>query len=230
MLQVQQVTKEYIRNQAPFKAVDNATMTVKPGEFCAIIGHSGSGKSTLLNMIVGMLKPTGGQVLIEGQTVAEKTADQLAHMRNKQISYLMQGQNLLANFTVLDNVCMPAYLANSKEPVGQRAIELLKMMGLEKAAHAYPKELSGGEQRRVAIARALMNKPLLLVADEPTSSLDPVSAGQVIQLLRQVADGGTGVLVSTHDMEFLPFTDRQYVMQGGQLQEKIAEGNSNKNI
>lgn len=230
LLEVKQVSREYLRGGTAFAAVDNLSMTVEPGEYCAVIGHSGSGKSTLLNMITGMLKPTQGEICLNGQLLHTKTDAQLAQMRNREIGYIMQGQNLLANFTVLDNVCMPAYLSKNNDRVGQRAMELLERVGLAGMEHAYPKELSGGEMRRVSIARALINKPLLIVADEPTSNLDPDASKRIVELFRTVSRSGTAVLVSTHDMEFLDHTDKCYRMEKGVMQDDIATGKSHKSV
>lgn len=230
LLEVKQVSREYLRGGTAFAAVDNLSMAVEPGEYCAVIGHSGSGKSTLLNMITGMLKPTKGEICLNGQQLHTKTDAQLAQMRNRDIGYIMQGQNLLSNFTVLDNVCMPAYLSKNKDGVRQRAMELLESVGLTGMEHAYPKELSGGEMRRVSIARALLNKPLLIVADEPTSNLDPAASKRIVELFRTVSRSGTAVLVSTHDMEFLDHTDKCYRMEQGVLQDDIATGKSHKSV
>ena len=194
VIELKTVGKRYERGGRPFWALRNASLTVAPGEFVTLFGRSGSGKSTLLNILVGLLKPTEGDV--------------------------PQGAGILSTLTVLDNVRLPWYLsARGAEPEG-RAQELLETFGLGDLGAQYPSALSGGELRRVAIARALMCSPRVIVADEPTSSLDRASAANVVKVLRELADKGTSVLMVTHDESSFALTDRFYEMEAGCLSER----------
>lgn len=220
MIELQQVGKRYERGGRPFWALRNASLTVRPGEFVTLYGRSGSGKSTLLNILVGLLKPTEGEVLFEGHSILAKTDVEMSALRNTVIGYVPQGAGILSTLTVLDNVRLPWYLsARGSEPEG-RAQELLKTFGLGDLGAQYPSALSGGELRRVAIARALMCSPKVIVADEPTSSLDKASAANVVRVLKALATSGAAVLMVTHDESSLGVSDRLYEMEAGCLTER----------
>ncbi|MDR3335540.1 MAG: ABC transporter ATP-binding protein [Treponema sp.] len=198
LLDVRELTKVYQREGVDFQAVDHANMAGAAGDFIYITGRSGCGKSTFLNMIVGLLKPSSGSIVFNGQELHKLDDRELSFLRNTQIGYIPQGQSVLANFSVLDNVLLPFYLYQRKGDPQDRARTLLEQVGIFHLANAYPAQLSGGELRRVAIARSLINDPCLLVADEPTGDLDPETADVVIRLFEQIAENGTLVLMSTH--------------------------------
>lgn len=220
VIELKTVGKRYERGGRPFWALRNASLTVAPGEFVTLFGRSGSGKSTLLNILVGLLKPTEGDVLFEGKSILEKSDAEMSAIRNSMIGYVPQGAGILSTLTVLDNVRLPWYLsARGAEPEG-RAQELLETFGLGDLGAQYPSALSGGELRRVAIARALMCSPRVIVADEPTSSLDRASAANVVKVLRELADKGTSVLMVTHDESSFELSDRFYEMEAGCLSER----------
>ena len=220
VIELKTVGKRYERDGRPFWALRNASLTVAPGEFVTLFGRSGSGKSTLLNILVGLLKPTEGDVLFEGKSILGKSDAEMSAIRNSMIGYVPQGAGILSTLTVLDNVRLPWYLsARGAEPEG-RAQELLETFGLGDLGSQYPSALSGGELRRVAIARALMCSPRVIVADEPTSSLDKASAANVVRVLRELADKGTAVLMVTHDESSFVLTDRFYEMEAGCLSER----------
>lgn len=220
ILEGRNLIKEYSRNNNIFKAVDNVNLYVKKGEFVSIIGHSGSGKSTLFHLLTGVLRPSSGEILINNEDIVNMTKDELSLTRNKKIGYVMQGQNLLNNFTIIDNLCMPYYLSNNKSCIYDRALELLKKVGLEHTANEYPSSLSGGEIRRISIIRALINNPEIIIADEPTSNLDLENSKIVMELLRSISKENKAVLISTHDLELLDYTSRTYHMKNGVLLEK----------
>ncbi len=217
LIDVKRVGKRYERGGRPFWAVKGATLTVSEGEFVTLLGRSGSGKSTLLNMVVGLLAPTEGTVTLCGQALAGMSDEAASALRNRVVGFVPQGAGVLSTLTVLDNVRLPAYLSAGVREEEGRALELLEAVGLKELANQYPSALSGGELRRVAIARALMNRPKVIVADEPTSSLDADNAAMVVDIFKKLARGGTGVLMVTHDTSSIKQSDRLYDMAGGVL-------------
>ncbi|MEV6105665.1 ABC transporter ATP-binding protein [Streptomyces sp. NPDC051940] len=182
-------------------ALAGLSLRVEAGEALAVLGPSGSGKSTLLNLIAGLDRPTEGSVTVDGLRVDELGESASARYRRARIGMVFQFFNLLDDLTVTDNVLLPAQLSGMpRKQAAARAAELLAFLGIDRHAHAYPGRLSGGERQRVAVARALMNRPPLLLADEPTGALDTASGAEVRELLRELnADGQTIVLV-THDL------------------------------
>lgn len=217
LIDVKRVGKRYERGGRPFWAVKDATLTVSEGEFVTLLGRSGSGKSTLLNMVVGLLAPTEGTVTLCGQALAGMSDEAASALRNRAVGFVPQGAGVLSTLTVLDNVRLPAYLSAGVREEEGRALELLEAVGLKELANQYPSALSGGELRRVAIARALMNRPKVIVADEPTSSLDADNAAMVVDIFKKLARGGTGVLMVTHDTSSIEQSDRLFDMVGGVL-------------
>lgn len=217
LIDVKRVGKRYERGGRPFWAVKGATLTVSEGEFVTLLGRSGSGKSTLLNMVVGLLAPTEGTVTLCGQALAGMSDEAASALRNRAVGFVPQGAGVLSTLTVVDNVRLPAYLSAGVREEEGRALELLEAVGLKELANQYPSALSGGELRRVAIARALMNRPKVIVADEPTSSLDADNAAMVVDIFKKLARGGTGVLMVTHDTSSIEQSDRLFDMVGGVL-------------
>ena len=220
LIEVKNVGKRYERGGRPFWALRNATLAVAEGEFVTLLGRSGSGKSTLLNIIVGLLSPTEGEAVLCSTPLSGLTDEAASELRNRSVGYVPQGAGVISTLTVLDNVRLPWYLAHrGPEPEG-RAQQLLEEVGLGDLANQYPSALSGGELRRVAIARALMCEPKVIVADEPTSSLDAQTACEVVSIFRRLADKGTGVLMVTHDTFSVDVSDRLYDMAEGVLTER----------
>lgn len=215
MIRVENLTKNFTRNKKDFDAVHDAALEVKKGEFVAITGHSGSGKTTLFNMIAGLINPTSGKVFVDGNELTAMSEKEKAKFRNLNMGYVLQGQSLLNNFTILDNVCMPAYLSSGVNEFRYRAISLLKEIGLEEFANEYPSNLSGGEIRRVSIIRAMINNPKVILADEPTSNLDPENSHKVMKMLQDISRTGTTVILSTHEHEYLSYVDTVYKMEKG---------------
>ncbi|MDR2447529.1 MAG: ABC transporter ATP-binding protein [Treponema sp.] len=217
LLELQGVTKEYRRGGHVFNAVDCANLSVEPGDFISIIGRSGSGKSTLLNMSAGLMKPTRGAVFFDGKDIYQLGDREISWFRNEKIGYVPQGQSLLSNFTVLENVCIPWFLFKREGDAEGRAFILLEKVGVGRLAASYPRELSGGEMRRAAIARSLMNNPPLLIADEPTSDLDVETTAEIMNLLSAIAREGTAVLIVTHELDTLSYGNKTYAMDAGNL-------------
>ena len=221
LLEVKQLRKEYLRRNTRFNALHNLSFALKKGEAASIVGRSGSGKSTLLNIAAGLLTPTAGTVVFKGVDLFGLADEELAALRNRSIGYLPQGTSLLATLTALENVCLPHYLADSRERGTDcyvRGRELLRQVGLEALEEAYPAEMSGGEMLRVAIARALINAPELIVADEPTSDLDRETSHEIMQLLMRCNEKGTALLLVTHDLEMAACTGKTYRLIDGALQ------------
>ncbi|HEY3610489.1 MAG TPA: ABC transporter ATP-binding protein [Pseudonocardiaceae bacterium] len=196
-VQIDAVTKRY---DTARPALAGVSLRVDAGESVAVVGRSGSGKSTLLNLIAGLDKPTEGQVAVGGMCIDRLTENGLARYRRHRVGMVFQFFNLLDDLTVLDNVMLPAQLAGRAPAAArQRARELLAQLGIDRHATAFPGRLSGGERQRVAVARALMNRPPLLLADEPTGALDSASAADVRDLLTELNRAGHTMVLVTHD-------------------------------
>ena len=218
LLEIKNLSKEYRRNGKSFYALNNVNFTVSNGQFISIVGCSGSGKSTLLSIIAGLLSPSGGDVIIDGQSVCGLSDSEISGIRSTKIGYIPQGQSLLPNLTVLDNVCLPHSFTKQNDSVKDRAINLLKQLGIEELADSYPGSLSGGERRRAVIARALINEPQFLLADEPTSDLDSENTEEVIRIFKSIAAKGTAVLMVTHDLPAANSSDSVYEICTGRFQ------------
>ena len=219
MIRVENVTKNFIRNKKNFDAVHDVTLHIKKGEFAAITGHSGSGKTTLFNMIAGLIHETSGKIYIDDNELTAMKDEEKNTFRNANMGYVLQGQSLLSNFTILDNICMPAYLSSDAGEFRERAMELLEQIGLAEFANEYPSNLSGGEIRRVSIVRAMLNNPKVILADEPTSNLDPENSHKVMQMLQDISKSGTTVLLSTHELEYLSYVDTVFKMEKGVMKQ-----------
>ena len=198
LIRLDQVSRRY--DGGP-PALNDVSLTVAPGEAVAILGPSGSGKSTLLNLIAGLDRPSSGTVTVDDLRVDAMGEAAAARYRRAKIGMVFQFFNLLDDLTVADNVALPAQLAGAaRRDTRRRAAELLKVLGVDRHAQAYPGRLSGGERQRVAVARALMNRPALLLADEPTGALDTASGEDVRGLLNELHDDGQTILMVTHDL------------------------------
>ena len=200
LVQLTDVTKRYDSDAAP--AVDEVSIAVAPGEAVSIMGPSGSGKSTLLNLVAGLDRPTSGEVRVGDQRVDRLTETGVARFRRRQVGMIFQFFNLLEDMTVADNVILPAQLAGMKTKAARaRAGELLTALRIEEHADAYPARLSGGQRQRVAIARALVNRPPLLIADEPTGALDSATGDEIGELLLDLNESGQTLILVTHNPE-----------------------------
>jgi putative ABC transport system ATP-binding protein len=200
LIDVRDVTKRY--DGGGVAAVDGVSMRVAPGEAVAVMGPSGSGKSTLMNLIAGLDRPTSGTVTVAGQRIDTLSETGAARYRRQQVGIIFQFFNLLDDLTVMDNVLLPARLAGlSRGKARIRAEELLERLGIQRHRRAYPARLSGGERQRVAIARALVNRPQLLLADEPTGALDSVAGQRIGGLLVELNRAGQTMVLITHSPE-----------------------------
>jgi putative ABC transport system ATP-binding protein len=200
IIRIRGVSKTYDRSEAAPPALAGLDLEVRAGEALAVLGRSGSGKSTLLNLIAGLDRPSEGTVEVAGVAVHELGEAALAEYRRRRIGMVFQFFNLLDDLTAEDNVLLPAQLAGMpRDRARARAAELLERLGVARHAKVFPGRLSGGERQRVAVARALMNRPPVLLADEPTGALDTASAADVRELLRGLNAEGQTVLLVTHD-------------------------------
>ena len=216
VLRVKDLCKEYT-NRKIF-AVDNVNLEVNSGDFVNIIGRSGSGKSTLLNMIAGMLTPTSGEIELDGDNLSRKNDAELSRIRNEKIGFIPQWSSALASLTVRENILVPFYLYPHGGDGEGFAYILMERLGIEKLAESYPSELSGGELRRVLIARALINRPEIIIADEPTSDLDVETAKNIMMEFSRLNSEGTTLLLVSHDLDTLKYGNRIYEMKAGKLQ------------
>jgi putative ABC transport system ATP-binding protein len=217
LVQLTDVTKRYDDDAAP--AVDQVSIAIAQGEAVSIMGPSGSGKSTLLNLIAGLDRPTSGEVRVGDQRVDKLSETGVARFRRRQVGMIFQFFNLLEDMTVADNVILPAQLAGMKtKPARARTGELLTALRIEQHADAYPARLSGGQRQRVAIARALVNRPPLLIADEPTGALDSATGEEIGELLLDLNESGQTLILVTHNPDLAArYTHRVIQLTDGRV-------------
>jgi putative ABC transport system ATP-binding protein len=219
LIRVKELCKTYRMGDVEVPALRGVNLAIRQGEFVAVMGSSGSGKSTFMNILGCLDRPSSGKYFLDGDEVGSLTADQWADIRNQRIGFVFQGFNLLARTTALENVELPMmYNGCSGKQRHQRAVEVLGLVGLDDRRDHTPNRLSGGQQQRVAIARALVNRPSLILADEPTGNLDSATGKQIIELLvganRRL--GSTLVLV-THDAALAAHADRVVTLSDGRI-------------
>ncbi|MEZ9235500.1 lipoprotein-releasing ABC transporter ATP-binding protein LolD [Shewanella sp. 10N.286.52.A9] len=221
ILQVSQVCKQFHDGETTTKVLSNVDLSVYKGEQLAIVGSSGSGKSTLLHIMGTLDIPTSGEVTLDGENLYTLSASRQAEIRNQDLGFIYQFHHLLPEFSAIENVAMPAFIqGRDKKQTLQEAQALLERVGLGHRLQHIPAQLSGGERQRVAIARALINKPKLVLADEPTGNLDASSGDSVYELIRELAHQlGTAFVVVTHDYKLAAKMDRQLTMKDGVLQD-----------
>ncbi len=223
MIQVRGLRKVYGHGPAATQALKGIELEVGRGEFIAIMGRSGSGKSTLLHLLGLLDKPTSGEIHIDGEDTARLSESGKTRFRLERLGYVFQEYSLLPEMTILENAYVPALCLNQNNGFRKRARELLEIVGLKERLDHYPGEVSGGEQQRAAIARALVNKPRILFADEPTASLDIISAQVVLELFTKLnAELGQTIVMVTHEPEDEKYVDRVVWLKDG-LIEKLAE-------
>jgi putative ABC transport system ATP-binding protein len=225
VIEARGLTRVHGQGEAAVGALDGVDLEVVHGEFVAVTGPSGCGKSTLLNMLGGLDRPTAGEVLLLGERTDNASEARRARLRRSQIGFVFQFFNLIENLTVADNVELPALLAGVPgREARRRSRELLERLGLDHAAARVPGALSGGQQQRVAIARALVNRPSLLLADEPTGNLDTAAARDVMTVLRERHDEGQTIVLVTHDLRVASAADRVVTMRDGAIASETAMG------
>jgi putative ABC transport system ATP-binding protein len=200
LLEVMDVTKIYGSGRTAVKAVDSVSFTIGRGELVLLMGPSGSGKTTLLTLISGLLKPTSGNIKIDGIEITDLTQKELAKLRLEKIGFIFQHFNLLTALTALENVMVPLVIKGVREgEARKKAAELLTNFGLEDRMHHKPEDLSGGEQQRVAVARAVITDPDIIIADEPTANLDSEKGREVMELIHAMVKRGKAAIIASHD-------------------------------
>lgn len=200
LIKVKDLCKIYNPGENEVRALDHVNLEIQKGEFVAIIGQSGSGKSTFMNMLGCLDVPTSGEYYLNGTDVSTMKDNELSVVRNREIGFIFQGFNLIANLTAIENVELPLiYRGIDRKTRRNLAIESLKMVGLEKRLHHKPNEMSGGQQQRVAIARAIAAKPPVILADEPTGNLDSASSREILGILKDMHKTGKTIILITHD-------------------------------
>lgn len=215
---MENITKTYTIGEENVAVLRGINLSIEQGEFVSIMGTSGSGKTTLMNIIGCLDIPTSGRYMLAGSEVSNLTDDELSVIRNEHIGFVFQNFYLLPYATVLENVLLPTlYVEKHKDNTEKRAMELLKLVGLEERAKFRPNQLSGGQQQRVAIARALINDPELLLCDEPTGQLDSKTAAEIMSLLTEMNNIGKTVIVVTHDENIAAYTKRIIRIKDGAI-------------
>jgi putative ABC transport system ATP-binding protein len=218
VIRLEKLTKVYRRGSEAVAALRGIDLSIGAGELCAVMGPSGSGKSTLMNLLGCLDRPTSGHYHLLGRDVAKKSRDELALIRLRTLGFVFQGFNLLPRTSALENVELPLNYAGARGVERrERALQALDRVGLRERADHTPAQLSGGQQQRVAIARALVNRPSLLLADEPTGNLDSRTSLEVMALLQQLNREGLTILIVTHEMDIAAYANRRLVIKDGKL-------------
>lgn len=224
MIKLENVNKEYQLGNGSFFALKNINLEIETGESVAIIGPSGSGKSTLMHIIGLLDTPTSGTVYLENKDVSKLSDDKLSHLRNRFIGFIFQQFNLVNKLTVLENILLPTIYCRdglSFDPL-EKAYQLMKRFGIDDKAKSYPNKISGGQQQRVAIARALMNKPRLILADEPTGNLDSKTGKTILSLLEQLnREDKITLVIVTHERQVSKIARRTIPLKDGQIVKRL---------
>ncbi|MHB1326508.1 MAG: ABC transporter ATP-binding protein [Thermoleophilia bacterium] len=226
MIELTNATKTYESGGGLVKAVDDVTLTVRDGEFVAVVGHSGSGKTTLVSLMGGLTKPTSGNIFIGGTDIWTLDNLNLARLRSEKIGFCFQFSSLIPTLNSIDNVRLPASFASGERGGMERAMSLLETVGVTDKAKAYPAELSGGQQRRVAIARSLVNEPRIMLADEPTGDLDEQTEADIMKLFQGLNQQGVTIVMVTHSQKLAAQAGRILTMTAGVVAEGIATGDA----
>ncbi len=218
MLRMEEVSKSYQHRGRPVNALDGATLDIPKGDFVSVVGPSGSGKSTLLLMLGGMLSPSSGRVMLNGQSVYDLNSDERARLRKENVGFVFQTFNLVPYLTALENVQIPLFLAGADDSQQEEtATALLQRVGLGERMDHKPSELSVGQQQRVALARMLANDPAVILADEPTGNLDPETSREVIGFFEEFNQEGRTIVMVTHDPKAAERAKRTLTLRDGKI-------------
>ena len=225
LVEIRDMSKIYNPGENEVRALDHVSLTIEKGEFVAIIGQSGSGKSTLMNMIGCLDVPTEGTYILNGQDVSKLKDDELSDIRNREIGFIFQGFNLIPNLTARENVELPLiYRGVSQKERHELSQRALSIVGLQHRMNHRPSEMSGGQQQRVAIARAIAQAPPVILADEPTGNLDSVSSREIINVLKELHEGGRTVILITHDNDIAAQAKRVVRIMDGKVERDYENG------
>ena len=219
LINVNNLSKSFRRGERDFFAIDNVSFDVNEKDFINIIGKSGSGKTTLLTLLSAIIEPTAGDIFVEGKNLSTMDDEEKSGYRNEFIGYVPQSLGTLPTLNVLDNVRLPYFFKKREGNGVERARMLLDMCGILDLENDFCKNLSGGELKRVLIARALMNEPKILIADEPTSDLDSKTTIEIMNMLKEINEKGTTIIIVTHDNDLLKYGSRLLEMTDGKLNE-----------
>ena len=226
MLRLKEIHKSYQQGSQEFPILKGIDLHVKEGDFLAIMGPSGSGKSTLMNIIGCLDKANAGSYHIEGTDVSNLSDNQLSDLRNQKIGFVFQNFNLMPKLTACQNVELPlTYMKIPKKERRERAMEMLRLVGLEERSEFKPMELSGGQKQRVAIARALVTNPSFILGDEPTGALDTKTSVQIMELFKQFNEAGKTIVIITHEPEVAQMCKKTVVLRDGNIEHKEVERN-----
>jgi len=218
MIEIRDISKTYRAGTETIRAVDNVNLRVEDGEFISIVGHSGSGKTTLLSLMGGLTRPDSGTVVIDSTDLWAISDNELSEFRNRKINFIYQFASLIPTLNVLENVLLPTAFGSGGESYEEYARELIEMVGLSDKLDAYPSQLSGGQQRRVAIARAFINRPEIILADEPTGDLDEETEAEIMKLFHRMnEEKKTTFIIVTHSSDIARECKKQYRMSHGVL-------------
>lgn len=228
IIEIIELTKVYGIGEVQVRALDEVSLTIRKGEFVAIMGPSGSGKSTLMNILGCLDRPSSGRYVLAGENVSNLDRNQLAVIRNQRIGFIFQSYNLLPQTTALDNVVLPLlYKRNGKESDEEQAeiaMAALEAVGLSDRVGHKPQELSGGQMQRVAIARALVNAPVLILGDEPTGNLDTRSGQEIMALMSELHGQGSTIVMVTHDDDIAAYAERIIRLRDGKIETDVQNG------
>lgn len=220
MLKLSQIEKSYLQGEEAIPILKGINLEVNQGDFLAIMGPSGSGKSTLMNIIGCLDKPTRGKYEVEGTDISSLSDNELSDLRNQKIGFVFQNFNLMPKLTACQNVELPLTYTNTpKKERHERAMKMLRLVGLEERSEFKPMELSGGQKQRVAIARALVTNPAFILGDEPTGALDTKTSIQIMELFQRFNDEGKTIILITHESEIAQMCKKTVILRDGLLQE-----------
>ena len=217
MIELRDIKKTYTTEEFEFQALKGINLSVQPNDYIALMGSSGSGKSTLMNIIGALDVPTSGEYLLRNKPIHELDDNQISEFRNEEIGFVFQTFNLLPKLSALENVALPLLYANNieKEQRNKQAKEMMELVGLGDKLTNKPNEMSGGQRQRVAIARALVNKPSLILADEPTGNLDSKTSASIMELFENLHKNGQTIILVTHEKEISEYAKKKIVLKDG---------------